>query len=629
MKFIIFACTILVSFSAYNQSIDTLELKLNSGRLSLSDSLETLNLLSRNYNYIDVNKSLYFAQELLKKSLKNNDKKGEAYAYRNLASIYSSKGNHFIGLEFVNRSLDLFKGNADSIGVANCYITFGHIYRRLKNVKIELDFHLKALNLFTTSNDKERLAVALHNVGESFFNNKEFLKASEYTKKAVALNDSLQNYPVLMACYKVLGKIDLANGELDNANLNFNEVLKLSEKLGKFSQKEAHAESLFQLSAIALLKNDFEKRKKYLNTLVTFSTRNKLPNFLQGAYEKLLEEAIKNGNINEVNFFYQKFNEVSDSLEFIHILDQNKLATSISEVHQLNTINQKLTNEGINQKETIKERTDYLMLFLVLSALFLFLLIIVYRLSRRYKQQNEVIETQKVKLEKLNATKDKFFSIVAHDLKSPLNSLKSFSYLLVSHFDNLSKKEIIEMGQQLYNSVDITTKLADNLITWARMQMQEIVTKQESIIINEVINNCVALFKEAAIAKEIKISIKADQQTQVYFDKNQLEFIIRNLLNNAVKFTRQGGLIYITINELSDTEIELKVTDNGVGMPAEIIQNINDTGTKVSTKGTSGELGTGLGLMLCFQFARLNNTTLVIQSKLNKGTTIVLRLESY
>jgi signal transduction histidine kinase len=432
-----------------------------------------------------------------------------------------------------------------------------------------------------------------------------------------------------MACYKVLGKIDFANGELDNANLNFNEVLKLSEKLGKFSQKEAHAESLFQLAAIALLKNDFEKHKKYLNTLVTFSTRNKLPNFLQSAYKKLLEEAIKNGNIKEVNFFNQKFNEVSDSLEFIHILDQNKLATSISEVHQLNTINQKLTNEGINQKETIKERTDYLMLFLVLSALFLFLLIIVYRLSRRYKQQNEVIETQKVKLEKLNATKDKFFSIVAHDLKSPLNSLKSFSYLLVSHFDNLSKKEIIEMGQQLYNSVDITTKLADNLITWARMQMQEIVTKQEYISINDVINNCVPLYKEAAATKEIKINIKADLQTHVYFDKNQLEFIIRNLLNNAVKFTKPGGTISISINDLPDNLIELKVIDNGVGMPAEILKSINDSGTKISTKGTSGELGTGLGLMLCFEFARLNNTTLVIQSKLNKGTTIVLRLESY
>lgn len=243
------------------------------------------------------------------------------------------------------------------------------------------------------------------------------------------------------------------------------------------------------------------------------------------------------------------------------------------------------------------------------------------------KNQSKIIQSQKENLETLNATKDKFFSIVAHDLKSPLNSLKAFSGLLIDHYDSLSKEEILSMSQQLRGSVDNTIKMADNLITWARIQMNDIQYIPEIIQVKELAGNICDVYKDVASSKGLNVSCIVGDSLSIHGDKNQIEFAIRNLVNNAIKFTHSGGSVGLTAKSLSEKEIEISVSDSGVGISDEMRDKLFSIGKKQSTNGTDGEKGTGLGLMLSYEFIKLNGGQINVESKLGKGTTFYVRFK--
>lgn len=250
------------------------------------------------------------------------------------------------------------------------------------------------------------------------------------------------------------------------------------------------------------------------------------------------------------------------------------------------------------------------------------------RLSKKLKNQNLIIELQKKDLEALNNTKDKFFSIVAHDLKSPLNSLKSFSNLLIDHFDNLSKDEILTMSQQLRVSVDNTIKMADNLITWARIQMNDYQYNEETIKVKDIASNICEVYHDVALKKGINLSCSVEDSLSIIGDKNQIEFVIRNLVNNAIKFTHKDGSVSLTAKSLPEGEVQISVSDSGVGISDEMKSKLFSIGKKQSTNGTAGEKGTGLGLMLSYEFVKLNGGQIDIESNLGNGTTFHTKFKS-
>jgi PAS domain S-box-containing protein len=234
---------------------------------------------------------------------------------------------------------------------------------------------------------------------------------------------------------------------------------------------------------------------------------------------------------------------------------------------------------------------------------------------------NQVIAEQSHQLEKLNATKDKFFSIVAHDLKSPLISLKSFSNLLIDHFDSLNKDEILTMSKQLSYSVDSTIKMADNLITWAMLQMGDSQFNEEIIKIKDITSNIFDVYQKVAFEKGINVSFSVDDSLTIIGDKNQIEFVIRNLVNNAIKFTHKNGFVSLTAKSLADGLVKISVSDSGVGISDEIKRKLFSISKIQSTNGTDGEKGTGLGLMLSYEFMKLNGGQIDIESSLGKGST--------
>ena len=240
----------------------------------------------------------------------------------------------------------------------------------------------------------------------------------------------------------------------------------------------------------------------------------------------------------------------------------------------------------------------------------------------------QVIAEQSHQLEKLNATKDKFFSIVAHDLKSPLCSLKSFSTLLIDHFDSLDKDDILTMSKQLSDSVDSTIKMADNLITWATVQMGESQFNEETIKVKDITSNIFDVYQKVALEKGINVSFSVDDSLSIIGDKNQIEFVIRNLVNNAIKFTHKNGFVSLTAKSLPDGLVQISVSDSGVGISDEYKRELFSISKKQSINGTDGEKGTGLGLMLSYEFMKLNGGQIDIESSLGKGSTFHTKFKS-
>lgn len=240
----------------------------------------------------------------------------------------------------------------------------------------------------------------------------------------------------------------------------------------------------------------------------------------------------------------------------------------------------------------------------------------------------QVIAEQSRQLEKLNATKDKFFSIVAHDLKSPLNSLKMFSSLLIEDFDDLSKDEILTMSKYLRDSVDNTIKMADNLIIWAMVQMGGYQFNEESIKVKDIVSNIFNLYQDLALKKGIHLNYTVEDALAIKGDKNQIEFIIRNLVNNAIKFTHKNGFVNLTAQSSPNNHVQISVSDSGIGISEQSKKELFLLGKKQSTTGTDGEKGTGLGLMLSFEFLKLNGGQIEIDSNLGKGTTFRLVFKS-
>jgi signal transduction histidine kinase len=223
-------------------------------------------------------------------------------------------------------------------------------------------------------------------------------------------------------------------------------------------------------------------------------------------------------------------------------------------------------------------------------------------------------------LNKLNNTKNKFFSIIGHDLKGPLNSLTSFSGLLINHTSSLSKEEIQMLAKDLDKSLKNLFALLDNLLQWSRSQTGNIDFTPEKFDVTGVLNENKALLQKQAENKGIEIEVIGNMPIQVTAHLNSISTVIRNLLSNAIKFTDNGGKIELNIID-QRSKVIVRVRDSGVGMSKAKRHKIFDLGSSSSTLGTDKEQGTGLGLILCKELVEKNGGRIWLESEQGVGTT--------
>ena len=242
------------------------------------------------------------------------------------------------------------------------------------------------------------------------------------------------------------------------------------------------------------------------------------------------------------------------------------------------------------------------------------------------KRTELIIQQQYTQLQELNSSKDKFFSIIAHDLRSPFQSLLSSSELLATEIDSLSQDEIKFFSRELNDSLRNLYILLEHLLQWSMMQRNMIEFKPVNLNLFDLVNKIIEISNQSAVKKNISISNNVDAETFVIADIDMLRSVVQNLITNAIKFTQTDGLIIVSSASKNDY-FEVSVQDTGIGLESEKSSELFKFSTRYTSIGTAGEKGTGLGLPLCKEFVEKHGGKIWVESELGKGSKFTFTLQ--
>lgn len=382
---------------------------------------------------------------------------------------------------------------------------------------------------------------------------------------------------------------------------NENEQRKLSEKLAIINKQAADYKLIFnQLETLVQHTNEEEIIQICFNLLnILFAPTEIEYKIVKGSKEELL--------VFQGFFFTEKID------------DQNSFSVDI---HYTGQLLGSMCVKGVQFPVFLKK---YKEMGVVISQIFGMAI----ANARKYSElefTNKALEKNKAELSELNATKDKFFSIIAHDLKSPFNSILGLSNILIDQIRNKDYYEIERYADIIHNSSKRAINLLMNLMEWSQSQTGRIEFSPIKFDLTKFIYDNTLLFDEIANQKNIKIKRKILSRARVFADKDMISTILRNLISNAIKFTKTGGEISIIVKEKKDKYL-ISIKDNGIGIPKEGIDDLFKIDKSYSTPGTANEAGTGLGLILCNEFINKHNEEIWIDSKEGEGTTISFSLK--
>jgi signal transduction histidine kinase len=246
-----------------------------------------------------------------------------------------------------------------------------------------------------------------------------------------------------------------------------------------------------------------------------------------------------------------------------------------------------------------------------------------FRTGMHRKRVNQKLYNSNTELERLNTIKDKLFSVISHDLRGPVKNLSSVLALFKE--GHLSQDEFVQLSGKLGHQLEVSGNALENLLHWAKAQLSDHKTEPEKIVVADIAGKVAQQLKESIETKKLQFSNELEPQLVAWADKNQVEIILRNLVANAVKFTREGGAIKITGKGVDD-HVEVCVEDSGIGMTAPAIQNLFQPGHHFTTSGTNQEKGTGIGLLITKEMVANNGGSIQVDSSRNRGTRFTFTL---
>jgi signal transduction histidine kinase len=247
------------------------------------------------------------------------------------------------------------------------------------------------------------------------------------------------------------------------------------------------------------------------------------------------------------------------------------------------------------------------------------------RAKKELEEKNKAINTQALQLRNLNATKDKLFSIISHDLRSPLAGLKALMELVGT--PGLRQEEFISITKVLKRNLDTVHEDLDNLLMWAQTQLKGLQASPESFELKTLADEKITLLKELANGKRISIVNEIDEDAIVYADRNHISLVLRNLIGNAIKFNEHGGTIQLSSRDMGGHQ-EVSVADSGIGISLDDIHKLFNAETHFTKPGTNQERGVGIGLLLTKEFIENNHGSIWVTSELGKGTTFTFTVKS-
>lgn len=450
----------------------------------------------------------------------------------------------------------------------------------LAQVSLELLEFKKSLNYFKEVENlpesiKKPIQHELNNgIGSTYIFLKEFDNAEKYFLKNIAIDKKERNYNLLNTSYTNLANCYYAEDKNDLAFKYFEKAYYLSQKI-----------------------NDYEAKN------------------LSSYNMAVIEE--DRGNFKTALAYRREAEKWNDSLN-----DQNKV-WAVADFEKKFVVAQKQKQIKVLEVENqLKNSQRNIMFYSILGLLILLIGGVIFYAQK--VKNNKIILLQKNKLNELNTTKDQLFSIVSHDLRSSVNALKTSNAKLTT---SLETKNYNELDQLLHSNSAIansTYSLLDNLLHWAMLQTKQLYFNKESIHLYSIVQQVEYNYKPLLFDKSIFFENSVSKNSFIFVDLDSLKIVLRNLLDNAIKFSNENGKISFYTVETNTSFCQLIIEDTGLGMSQNTITELLNEGELLAKKNNSEIIGTGLGLQLCKQMIKKNGGNLAIESELNKGTKIIL-----
>lgn len=558
-------------------------------------------------------KEKYEKAEVLYREL--GDEKGEATILVRLGVVEKRKGNYDKSLAYFYDALRLSEKNNDKLGLlearvvlSEAYYSVGDYRSALKN----LDIAQKIDSEIPLSNFSFNMYVSY---GYTYIKLKQYDSAIHYLNTGLEKCNKTEYNGLRISLLKVLGIAYFQKGDRARAEKYFLEALSFSRQI-KNVLREQSALTEF---AEAYMEVDVDKALYYLKQALSIVEQNKL--YMQQI-----------NILNKMSELYEKKNDLKKALECktksyslaeqFYYRDMMKQVTSLETAYNLEKSNAQVKELKLKSSKATMVRN--VTISIALAALII--LAIIFANYYKTKHLNKLLQQANARLEENNSQKDKFFSIVAHDIRSPLVSTIGFLNLVNDGDIDASTRE--EVIKKLSEHCESSLEILDKLLKWGQMQIKGIRLNVTTFNAMENIQGNIALVRQTAVQKNISINLDVPQGIMLKADSNHFDFVIRNLLSNAVKFTQAGGMVKLEAEAIAYNKIQFKVIDTGVGIAANRINNIFNL-SSTSTKGTSQEEGTSLGLIICKEFIQANKGELSVESEVGKGTVFTFILEGF
>lgn len=608
--------------------IDNLSQKLFEARDIERNDLVSIYLKELAFIHIHKTKELEKATELLIENLSIEENSSNyqsiIFTYYGLSLIFYQVDDYYTSAQFLQQALDLNKRDKSEDLQILLKQHLGNVYAFMEEYDQSLAQFNEILAYAQNVRYPELEAKTLKNIADVQQLQQDFPEALNTLKTALDIQRRIEDQENEANSLHAIGLLYFKMGEHNRAFENYRVALNIWNK--QSSNEEGLAKTYHALAKYYLEKQEPKNALSNANSSLNNAQKSQNQELIKNSYQ-LLSTCYKSLGAFQKAFEYQ---ELYMALE--DFIQKEKIDRSILKMQNRYLINQKqntidklefdrIQNDFALEKETRSK--NFIRILLFIALIFVIGIFFFYVNQRKNNKQLEAakakVQVQNIELQEANATKDKFFSIIGHDLKGPLNSLTSFSNLLMNHTDSLSKEEIKMLATDLDKSLKNLFALLENLLEWSRSQTGNIEFTTETFDLNEVMQSNVNLLSKQAENKNIQIEVASKEPALVEAHQNSINTVVRNLLSNAIKFTPEGGKIKLGVVS-TEKDWVIKVADNGVGMPEGVVDKIFRIDTKHSTQGTAKEKGTGLGLILCKEFVEKNDGKIWAKSKEGKGS---------
>jgi len=550
---------------------------------------------------------------------------GEADALNRKGRIYLRLGEYQIALKSFWEELYLRENypNWQGSSVANVYAYIGESYRAIGSYDLSEEYLNKSLQLAQKKNSEieiayayNRLASVYHEISYRRPDTTYSFKAVEFANKSLDIYKKYNITANIINNYNIIGAANNFLGRYSESVKYLFIALDYSKKDTMFPDK---SNIYNNIASVYNAMKEYDSAIYYAVLSYEDSKKSGIKVYLIGAARQLTTAYAKKGDYKNAFKYLEEASNINSEL-----FDERKT----SEIYGLQKEHELDINTRVEELKTTR-------LKILGTAVFAVILLIGIGMYLRHRQlvsvnsklekNNQLISAQKEELAKSNADKDKFISILSHDIRNPLNGILGFTDILENDYDSIEETERKEFIGYLNASANSLYNLVDRVLLWSRLQRGNFKISKERVNLKEVASVVSGLLKPNAIKKGIILENNILEDLYTETDRNVLDTVIRNLIDNAVKFTNAGGKVILD-SELRNGKIIVSIKDNGVGIDKNDIDKLFGIDNKISTKGTANEEGTGLGLTLCRDMLLLIGSDLKVESEKEKGSRFYFEL---